>query len=333
MKKLPFSLIPALVVIAILVPLLYKTSVFGAATTGPAQAVPLRLPLALQWLTVVTAFIIKPLYMALSLLLAWFLRRRRASDLSALKWAMVFFFAGELSCAVNYLFFSERSWPAEYLHMLGMVLAFSFIVLAVAEFFDERIVHFSAIDRNCALLAACGKCYKSADVACRLRLVFMFVLPCLLLLCAMPLLVPLCPLVQETAILNTPYTYAHPVIYQFFETRLAPLATALFLLAALLLMLLRRERSWMSAKLLFAAGAGFLSFTFFRLVLFSLFRDNLAWFVIWEEWTELLFVAMAWLFLLVFRQRPLLVSPSERPLGGQDGCVRPPGGLLAAPLA
>jgi hypothetical protein len=309
MKKLPFFLIPALVVIAIRAPLPHKTSVFGAAATGPAQAVPLHLPLALQWLTVGTAFVVKPLYMALGLLLAWFLRRRRDPDLSALKWAMVFFFAGELSCAVNYLFFNEGSWPAEYLHMSGMVLAFGLMVLAVAEFFDERIVHFSAVDRNCALLAACGKCYKSAEVACRLRLVFMVVLPCLLLLCAVPLLVPLHPVVKETVILNTPYTYAHPVVYQFFETRLAPLVAALFLLAALLLMLRRRERSWTSAKFFFAAGAGFLSFALFRLALFALFRDNLAWFVIWEEWAEMMFIAALWLFILIFRKKPLLATP------------------------
>jgi len=297
-------LVPAAVSI---LPVLFSPA--ASMPAGMEAAAPLHLPLALQWLTVVTAFAIKPLYMALSLLLAWFLRRRRDGDMSALKWAMIFFFSGELFCALNYLFFGERSWPAEYLHMAGMVVAFGLIILAVAEFFDERIVHFSAVDRNCALLAACGKCYKSAAVACRLRLVFMAALPGLVLLCAIPLLVPLRSVVQATAVLNTSYTYAHPAIYQFFESRVAPFAAAFFFLAALLLLRWRGERSWTTAKLLFAAGAGFLSFALFRLVLLSLFRDNLAWFVIWEEWTELLFVAMAWLFLLVFRKRPLLAAP------------------------
>ena len=277
-------------------------------TVGIKPATQLHLPPALQWLTVVTAFVIKPLYMILSLLLAWFLRRRREADLSALKWAMIFFFSGELFCALNYLFFNERSWPAEYLHMAGMIAAFGLVVLAVAEFCDERIVHFSVVDRNCALLVACGQCYKNAAVACRLRLVFMAALPGLLLLCAMPLLVPLRPLAQETAILGTPYTYAHPVLYQLFETRYSPLLAALFFTAALLTFLFRRERAWSTAKLLFAAGAGFLSFAFFRLVLFSLFRDELYWFVIWEEWTEMLFIAALWLFILIFRKKPLLAS-------------------------
>jgi hypothetical protein len=304
-------------------------------TAGIVPPTPLSLPPLLQWLTVATAFGVKPLYMALSLLLAWFLRHRRDADLSALKWAMVFFFGGELFCALNYLFFHERSWPAEYLHMAGMVVAFGLIILAVAELFDERIVHLSAVDRNCALLVACGKCSKNAAVACRLRLVFMAALPGLVLLCALPLLVPLRFAAQGTVILGTPYTYTHSALYQLVETRYAPFVAALFFAAALLAFLIRRERAWSTAKLLFAGGAGFLSVALVRLVLLSLFRDNLAWFVIWEEWTELLFVAMAWLFLLVFRKRPLLVSSNERPLGGLLGSPseRPLGGLPAAPLA
>jgi hypothetical protein len=264
---------------------------------------------ALQWLAAVTAFGVKPLYMGLSLLLAWFLRRRREAGLAALKWAMILFFAGELFCAVNYLLFNDGSHPAEYLHMAGMALAFGFTVLAVSGFMDERIIHFSAADRNCALLTACGKCYKTADVACSLRVVFMIALPCLIILCAMPPLVPVRGAVQDVMILGTPYTYAHPALYQLFETRYAPAVAALFFLATLLVLALRRERSWTAAKVLFAGGAGFLAFAFFRLALFSMFRDELSWFVIWEEWTEMLFIAASWLFILIFRKKPLLAAP------------------------
>jgi hypothetical protein len=299
----------------------------AARTPGNAGSMPIFLPLAtqhrsgiglpfafplppaVQWLTVVTAFFIKPLYMALSLLLAWFLRRRREADLRAMKWAMVFFFAGELFCALNYLLFSERSGAAEVLHMSGMAVAFSFSILAVSEFMDGRIIHFSAANRNCALLAACGKCYKTAAVACNLRLAFSIALPCLALLCAVPLLVPLRPAFQETVILGSPYTYGHPALYQAFETRYIPLAAALFFLAAFGLFLMRRERAWAAAKLCFAAGAGFLSFSMFRLALFSLFRERLHWFVIWEEWSEMMFIAALWLAILVFRRKPLLAPP------------------------
>jgi hypothetical protein len=244
--------------------------------------------------------------MGLSLLLAWFLRRRRAFDLSALKWAMIFFFAGELFCAVNYLFFNDGSTLAEYLHMFGMVLAFGFTVLALAEFLDERIIHFSAAAKKCALLAACWKCYKNDTVACSLRVIFCITLPCLILLCAMPPLAGIRFVTQDTVILGTPYTYAHSALYQLFETRCAPAFAAIFFMAALLVMLLRRERSWTAAKLLFSGGAGFLSFAMFRLILFSLYCKNLAWFAIWEEWTELMYIAAICLFLLVFRKKPLL---------------------------
>ena len=282
---------------------------FGTTTMPTAQSAALFTPLVLQWLVVVTAFFIKPLYMALSLLPAWFLRRRREADLSALRWAMIFFFAGELFCAVNYVLFREGSFAAEYLHMFGMAIAFGCAFLAASEFMDERVIHFSAANKNCALLAACGKCYKTAPVACSLRQVFVIVLPCLTLLCAMPLLVSLRFAAQDTLILKTPYSYAHPALYQFFETRVSPLAAALFFLAALLAFLLRRERAWSMAKLFFAGGAGFLSFALFRLVLFSLFREKLYWFVIWEEWTEMMFIAILWLFILLFRKKPLLASP------------------------
>ena len=282
-----------------------------AATSAAGSAAPslLLLPPALQWLAAATAFIVKPLYMALSLLLALFLRRRREADLAALKWAMIFFFAGELFCAINYLFFAEGSLLAEYLHMFGMAVAFGFTVLAAAEFADERLVHFSAAGKSCSLLAACGRCYKHDDVACSLRVIFTFTLPCLICFCALPLLAGIRPAYQSTMILGTPYAYSHPAPYQLFEARYTPLAAAAFFTAALLTLLLRRERSWTAAKLLFAGGAGFLAFGMFRLVLLSLYRENLAWFIIWEELTEFLYIAAVGLFLLVFRRKPLLAAP------------------------
>lgn len=279
--------------------------IVDTAAPGPLAAVRPLSPW-LQWATVVIAFGVKPLYMILSLLIALWLRRRRAPDLAALKWAMVFFFTGELFCAVNYLFFAEGSTLAEYLHMIGMAIAFGCTVLAAAEFADGRVVHFSAPDKNCSLLAACGKCYKSSDAACSLRVIFTVIVPCLILLCAMPLLVDIRFAFQKTVILGTPYSYSHPELYQWFETRYAPALAALFFTAALLTMLLSRERFWTAAKLFFACGSGFLSFGMFRLILLSLYRDNLAWFVIWEELTELMYIVSVGLFLLLFRKKPLL---------------------------
>jgi rhodanese-related sulfurtransferase len=278
----------------------------GLGASG-RQEVNLTLSPALQWATVLTAFGVKPFYMILSLLIALWLRRQRSPDLVALKWAMLFFFSGELFCAVNYLFFTEGSHLAEYLHMFGMAVAFGLIVLALIEFLDDRLIRFSDPGVHCALLSACGKCYKNAAVACSLRVIFTIAAPCLIFICAMPLLAEPRPILQNVLILGTPYAYSHSLLYQLFETRCAPAAAACFFAIAFLLMLLRKERSLATAKLFFAGGSGFLGFGMFRLILFSLYRDNLAWFVIWEELTELILVAATGLFLLVFRKKPLLI--------------------------
>jgi hypothetical protein len=263
----------------------------------------------LQWVTVLTAFGVKPFYMTLSLLIAIRLRRQRPPDLVALKWAMGSFFGGELFCAVNYLFFAENSHLAEYLHMAGMTAAFGLVVLAIVEFMDDRLIRFSDPDARCALLAVCGKCYKNSAVACSLRTVFMIAAPCLIAVCAMPLLAEPRPAFQKAVILGTPYAYSHPLPYQFFEIRYAPTAAAIFFAAAFFLMLLRKEASFPAAKLCFSGGAGLLAFGMFRLILFSIYHDNLAWFVIWEELTELIFIAALGLFLLAFRNKPLLLQP------------------------
>ena len=91
----------------------------------------------------------------------------------------------------------------------------------------------SAPPASCSLLAACGKCYKNAAVSCSLRLIFIITLPCLILLCALPLLAEPRFAVQGTMILGTPYTYSHSALYQMFEARYAPIAAALFFAAAL----------------------------------------------------------------------------------------------------
>ena len=56
-------------------------------------------------------------------------------------------------------------------------------------------------------------------------------------------------------------------------------------------------------KALFAAGLGFFGFSMFRLVLFQVWRDNLTWFVFWEEATELIYIIGAGAGLWIFRAR------------------------------
>ena len=59
------------------------------------------------------------------------------------------------------------------------------------------------------------------------------------------------------------------------------------------------------SKIFFAVGMGFLGFSMFRLILFGVYRDNLLWYVVWEELTEFLFIGLAAIALWLFRERLL----------------------------
>ena len=79
------------------------------------------------------------------------------------------------------------------------------------------------------------------------------------------------------------------------------MAAALLFGVSLTLLRLKRENAVPWSKVFFAAGAGAMGFSFFRLLLLHAYRDNLVWFAAWEEVTELLFVSGAGLVLWVFR--------------------------------
>jgi len=81
-----------------------------------------------QHAAVLTAFVVKPIYMLTSFLISILLWKRSELVLKSLKWAMIFFFIGESFCAANYLFAENHdAHLLEYLHGLGMVLSFGFV--------------------------------------------------------------------------------------------------------------------------------------------------------------------------------------------------------------
>lgn len=255
-----------------------------------------------QWSAVVAAFVFKPLYMVLSLLLAMALWRTRAPDLTALKWSMLAFFIGEAWCAVNYLIFDYTSYLSEFLHSFGMVVAFGFFIYAIIEALDSRVIKLSAWGQRCAALELCGPCIKSEDVDCGARKLLLLLIAVACTLALIPLLVGFSPVSYNSVILGTPYNYSHPIIYQMFEKRYCPIL-ALILLAIAFIILWRQPRRSLSPSVwvLFAAGLGALAFSFFRLLLGMVYENNLIWSTFWEELTELVFIATAWTLLLLFR--------------------------------
>ena len=92
-----------------------------------------------QLAAVATGFVVKPIYTVVALIIAIVLWKKTDLELKALKWAMLFFFAGENFCAANYLFTQNHdSHLLEYLHSLGMVLSFGFAAFATVEGIDRH---------------------------------------------------------------------------------------------------------------------------------------------------------------------------------------------------
>ncbi|MEW6440988.1 MAG: rhodanese-like domain-containing protein [bacterium] len=250
----------------------------------------------------IAAFGVKPVYMLLSCILIVVLWRRREVDLRVLRWALVLFLAGESFCALNYLFFGEDSYLIEYLHIYGMVLAFGFTTYALLEGADSRLLHVSEKQKRCTALDLCGACVKHGEAPCAARRLLLLASTALLLLACLPLLVRVHPDSYNTRILGVLYHYSHPVLFQLFEIRYAPVVAILCFGAALLVLRFSRPDPIPLAKIGLSAGVGFLGFSVFRMVLFHAFRGNLVWYIVWEEVTELIFVAGLGIALLIFRR-------------------------------
>jgi hypothetical protein len=257
-----------------------------------------------QVMVVFTAFVMKPLYMLISLILAWLLRKSHAPDLIALRWGLLAFFIGEGFCAINYLIYQEESYLAEYLHSFGMVISFSFIAYALLEGLDRRIIQYSYPQKGCAFIALCGSCIKLHAVPCRVRKLFQFASLVLSVLALIPLISEINETSYNTYIFGTSYNYSWLRVDQLFEIRYCPLLALTMFLSAFLVMLRSKERLIPKpAHILLSAGVGALSFGLFRLFLNSVYLQNLSWAASWEEVTEFLLMIIIAYILWLFRQR------------------------------
>ncbi len=285
----------------------------GRLKTSAGELIPFpfqHTPLVEQWIASITAFGIKPLYMSLCFILLFILRRFKAHDITTLRRGLFFFLAGEIFCAVNYIFFGENSYLVEYLHIFGMVLAFGFTTYAIFEALDTRILNISDPQKKCAAINLCPACIKyKADEPCGFRRMLLIMSSSVAVLCFMPLLSSLVPRSYNTNILGVAYNYIHPVIYQIFEIRIAPIMAILFFISSFWAQWSKRINSQHLPKILFSAGMGFFGFSMFRLVIFSVNRDNLVWFVVWEEVTELVYIFGIYAMFFIFRKRLFNTAP------------------------
>jgi hypothetical protein len=319
-KSKLFAALAVSVLAAGLFPVLLFLGVYGRDAlvgTGGA-ACPFRLTSQFeQWVVIVTAFGIKPAYMLLSLGLIVWLRRGHAPDLSALRWGLILFLAGEGACAFNYVALGGRSELWEFLHDYGMVAGFSFVAWAVLEALDGRMIKFSAAPDRCAALSLCRRCVKYDTTApCGLTRIFNVALLALLVVVLLPFCAPLQPLAYTTDINGTKVAYAATLPTQWLVMRYCPALAAALLGASWLALRFQRTHSVATAKMLLAAALGPFGFGFLRLFLLAAFRDDLVWYTTWEEFTELLFILGVAFVLFVFRDT---LFARERPAAPGTG--------------
>jgi rhodanese-related sulfurtransferase len=259
-------------------------------------------PLFEQAAAVIAFFLVKPIYTLLALAIAVLLWRCREADLAAVRWGMIAFFLGENACAVNYFAFKETSILWEYLHSFGMAVSFGFLVYAVLEGFDRRVLMLGSPERRCAAVALCGLCAKRTEAPCGLERVFCVLIPAIM---AMAFMLPTADwhdTVYNTRVFGQPYNYAHLRLYQVFEQWYCAGAAIALLGASLAILVAKGRQCLDAAKIAFAAGLGPLAFGAFRMILGGVYDRNRVWYLFWEECTELLLILAVGLVLWIFRR-------------------------------
>lgn len=257
---------------------------------------------AVQYMILFTGFVIKPLYMLLTLVLIIMVRKNKSHFMSLIRWGLISFLAGEAFCAINYLAAGGQSDTLEILHGLGMVglsilLPWGLYILA-----DLKVLRFSDESANCSLIRLCGHCWKKEEVTCKLKQLFFFAAPCLALVALMPLAFPLDASYYIIPVFGVDTGFIFTPVVLWTELRLYPLLAAVLLLSSLLF--LRGGMAGIKrAYAPFFTGLGFMLYSMFRFFLLAAFQNLPYWYNFWEEITELMMIAGIGLFLFLFRKR------------------------------
>jgi len=261
-----------------------------------------------QLAVTVAAFVVKPAYVIMSMLIFLILWPKKSSDLVLMRHAMLVFFIGENACTLNYLVASNKSVWLEFWHGLGMVGMFFLLFWGLVRFFDERVLHYNAPDKTCVLQRFCRHCWKKEPVVCGLHRLALWLLPALALVALMPLTMPLRPFKIIMPVFLSDVVWLKDFWNLFIEFRLYPILGALGFMISLLY--LRRGRSGLvKAQLPFFLALGFTSYSFFRFGLLLTFNENQGWADWWEESTEFIMIAMILLFLAVFKNQLKIEMP------------------------
>ena len=284
----------------------------GLSAPSPGRVTVVATTWLEQVVTVVTAFIVKPVYMLLALGLGLCLWRRRERDLALLGKGMLLFFAGEALCALRFLGAGPCD-PLELGHGLGMVAMGAWVAWGLLELVDHRVLGYSDPARTCVLGRFCQQCWKRDPVPCGVHRIMRFVLPVLALLCLVPITAMPRPRLLEYVVFGTLVRDESTPLIEIAQMRIYPLF-ALWLFAVAFVDLRGGKVGLDRAKAPFFVGMGFLSYALLRFFLQHAFGEAVFWANAWEEVTELATVLTLIWILWVFRAQLALGRPARAAL-------------------
>lgn len=289
-----------------------------AFDSGPGPDVPaaiLRPPVIpistiSQLAVTMAAFVVKPVYMLISILIIVVLWRQHARELILLRFAMVSFVLGEGACAVNYLAAENAGLWLEFLHGAGMVGTYTLVFGSLFVFFDEQILHYSAADRRCNMQRFCRHCWKNETVECGLFRIGLIALPMFAVCALLPVTMPIRPYTMIMPVFDSDVLWIKDFWNLLIEFRVYPILGACCALLSFLIFRRGKDAVTKAQPLLFLS-VGFTGYAFFRFGLLLTFGENQGWADWWEELSELMLVVLIWGFLVVYRRSYSLKMPAS----------------------
>jgi len=276
------------------------SGVFGGSQSEIAQYI------SISWfeqlVVIISSCVFKPTYMAISFLLILILWKQNEVTLVRIKWSLITFLAGEVFCAINYLFVNGESDFFEILHGLGMVGLWIFLPWAFFNLLDEQVIGFKNPEKRCAIQGLCHKCWKNQDTTCGVRRFFPYIAFSLAILSLMPITAPLKPFKITMTVNGYETIFRYSELSLLFELRgYAVIAALLMLFSAIISM--KGNHDLDKIETFFFTGFGFMFYSLFRFFLLGCYDNLPQWMNFWEETTELMMISLLAYFLFVFRRQ------------------------------
>ncbi|MFH0899714.1 MAG: rhodanese-like domain-containing protein, partial [Pseudomonadota bacterium] len=229
--------------------------------TGQERSLPRKadqarhIPVSLfgKLIAVASGFVIKPIYMILSLVLILVLRRASAVGLARIRLGLVLFLAGEIFCAANYLLVGGSSLVLDVMHNVGMVFLGMLVAWGLVEIIDERFLLMTPASERCALQRFCGPCFKRQPVTCLAQRIFLLGSGVLAVVSLIPVTGAVNPRAVYATIFGTEVFYSYSLGLTLIDFRLLPFLGALFFLVAMARLAAARDGDRLNAT---AATAG-----------------------------------------------------------------------------